>query len=682
MEELLSTVDFNDLIIKLVIKETFGGKHTYINNLYLYDKIDTNNINISNNNMNNNSNNNINENNNIVNNDNIETNENKENNNIKNNDYMLINENENDIYDNDNDMDINEINHKEVENNDNNSNKFENQDNMQPNGKENLVQDIVENTQNLSNQNLVEESENHNINFEHEDYNKKQMIAKIPRKINTPKLRKDFQNMEDRNNIGKSLTSRNVNTTGRNYNTRNILNIDNHNNNINNMHYNEMSSSDKLNYLLNEFKNIREHQEYIMNNYESRVRLLEEKCFELKNNLKKMNATMNTIIESQYSQNQASNDYLIRECHNMVNEAIVNILSSMGRNFNAYNPPMYRNQNMFMNRNRNINANNNNFFNNYGNNMNNNWKNNNNNSNYMQRENFVNRELYFDDMNNDTFNEGNISNKNLVDENDNWNESDKVNSNNNHDDEYLEKELSHNKEEELYNINDINKENENNDDYFLDDNNEDAMKENMSGNNKNPDNNNEKELKPTNLFNDGLVQSDERMKKITKKKNNNIFANSTNNYRMNNTTFINTKQNNNYNNTLENDNSNSNIMIKSKSNTNIKLKEQNKKFNQKKKINNTYQIFTEKRNTKKNINNLNDNDLSSDNSLDDIVINTKITENILKPTLEKFESYMNVNSFGKSQNVYSMNSFNKKKEIFGDKKAENKLTQSKGSKDK
>ena len=163
---------------------------------------------------------------------------------------------------------------------------------------------------------------------------------------------------------------------------------------------------------------------------------------------------------------------------------------------------------------------------------------------------------------------------------------------------------------------------------------------------------------------------------------NNIFANSTNNYRINNNTFINTKQNNNYNNTLENDNSNSNIMIKSKSNTNIKLKDQNKKFNQKKKINNTYQIFTEKRNTKKNINNLNDNDLSSDNSLDDIVINTKITENILKPTLEKFESYMNVNSFGKSQNVYSMNSFNKKKEIFGDKKAENKLTQSKGSKDK
>ena len=43
---------------------------------------------------------------------------------------------------------------------------------------------------------------------------------------------------------------------------------------------------------------------------------------------------------------------------------------------------------------------------------------------------------------------------------------------------------------------------------------------------------------------------------------------------------------------------------------------------------------------------------------------------------------MNVNNFGKSQNVYSMNSFNKKKEIFGEKNTENKLSQSKGNKDK
>ena len=357
LEELLSSVDFNDLIIKLIIKETFGGKHTYINNLYLYDKIDTNSINMSNNNINNNSNNMIIENNNMVNGDNTEKNENKEDNiiNSNNNDYMLINEN--DIYDND--MNLNEINNKE-ENNDDNINKYENKDNMHPNGNENLAENIIENAQNILNQNLIEENDNNNqkINFETEEYNNKQIITKNVRTINTPKLRKEYQNMEDRPMTTKSLTTKNNNTTGRQYNNRNLLNIANNNNhiNINNIHNNEMSSSDKLNYLLNEFKSLREHQEYIMNNYESRVKLLEEKCFELKNNLKKMNATMNTIIESQYSQNQASNDFLIRECHNMVNEAIVNILSNMGRNFNTYNPPIYGNQNMFMNRNRNMNT--------------------------------------------------------------------------------------------------------------------------------------------------------------------------------------------------------------------------------------------------------------------------------------------------------------------------------------
>ena len=69
--------------------------------------------------------------------------------------------------------------------------------------------------------------------------------------------------------------------------------------------YNNMSSSNKLNYLINEFRNYRENQEFLMNNYESRVRILEGKCNELKNNLKRMNATMNSIIDSQYSQNQA-----------------------------------------------------------------------------------------------------------------------------------------------------------------------------------------------------------------------------------------------------------------------------------------------------------------------------------------------------------------------------------------
>ena len=199
LEEILSSVDFNDLIIKLIIKETFGGKHTYINNLYLYDKIDTNNINISNNNMNNNENN-------IENNEeNIASNENNENNNI-NNDYMAMNEheneneNENEMYENNNinDMNINE-NENKVENSE--QNKMENKDNLDNvriNGNDNYQQDIIENAQNISNNNINEENGNQNINYELNNYNQNQITTKNFREAKTPKIRKDFNNKEDR----------------------------------------------------------------------------------------------------------------------------------------------------------------------------------------------------------------------------------------------------------------------------------------------------------------------------------------------------------------------------------------------------------------------------------------------------------------------------------------------------
>ena len=672
LEEILSTVDFNDLIIKLIIKETFGGKHTYINNLYLYDKIDTNNINISNNNLNND----------INNEQNTINQENNENNNI-NNDYVAMNENENDMYENNNinDMNINENeNENKVENSD--LNKIENKENLdneKMNGNENLQQDIIENAQNISNNDINEDNGIQHINYEIDNYNQNQIANINIRESKTPKIRKDYINKEDRQMIPNSLTNRNINTTVRQYNNKNNLIFEN---NINNdVQYNEMSSSDKLNYVLNEFKNFRENQEYMMNAYESRVRLLEDKCFELKNNLKKMNATMNTIIDSQYSQNQASNDYLIRECHNMVNEAIVNILSNMGRNFNSYNSPMYQNQNFYMNRNRNLN--NNNYFNNYGNNMNI-YRNNNN---YIQNENYMNREMDYNGMNNYIYNEDNFENKNFLEENENGNEDNNININdninNNHDEEYLEKEISNNKQdEEQYNNNDINKENEDNNDNIILNNNS-TIKVNNNIDNKNYNNNFNKKKYVKEFYNE---------KAHTDISNKNIdFSSSTNSFKAAKKNIINPNKNNNY--MLENDNLNNNTLTKSKSNTNIKMKIKNNNISQKNEINNSFQIMTEKRLSRKNIhpeiNRLNktyknnENDLSSDNSSDDIKINTRITENILKPTLEKFESYMNVNNFGKSQNVYSMNSFNKKKEIFGENNTtDNKLAQSKMNKEK
>ena len=399
LEELLNTIDFHNLIIKLIIKETFGGKHTYINNLYLYDNIDTNNINASNN-M-------INDSNNIPNN---------ENNNIH-EDYIYISENDG-LHNNN----INEIN---------SDNKDQNIDLNQLNDKnginDNINQEIIDDIHNLMKQNLMENNGIQYINTEPTKYNKNKIASKTSREIKTPKILKAYENIEERPMTAKTLNNTNINTTVRQYNNKNILDTSN-NNGIYNP-YNNMSSSNKLNYLINEFRNYRENQEFLMNNYESRVRILEGKCNELKNNLKRMNATMNSIIDSQYSQNQASNGYFIRECHNMVNEAIVNILSNMG-NYNTYSPPLYGNQNMY---NRNFN----NF--NYGNNMNirrNNY------NNFMNKEKRINKEMEYNNEidNNDIYNENNMSNDDFDyyrnNENKNINNINNNDNDNSHEEEY------------------------------------------------------------------------------------------------------------------------------------------------------------------------------------------------------------------------------------------------------
>ena len=642
LEELLNTVDFDNLIIKLIIKETFGGKHTYINNLYLYDNIDTNNINV-NNNANNNTNN--------------------INNNINDDDYMYINENDNNINDiNDMNMNLNEINNENKGQN-LDLNQLNDKNSLNDNENENVNQEeIVEDDHNIMKQNLMDNNNGiQYINTEPTKYNKKKISSKGGREVKTPKLMKAYQNIEDRPMTAKPLTNRNINTAYRNYNNKNMLNDPN--NNINDP-YNNMSASNKLNYLITEFKNYRENQEFLMNNYESRVRILEGKCNELKNNLKRMNATMNTIIDTQYSQNQSSNDYFLRECHNMVNEAIVNILSNMG-NYNAYTPPLYGNQNRFIDKNRN--------YNNY------NYRNTLpiRKNNFMNKENILNRKMEY---NNEIYN----NNNNLEDDNFDYEKNDEddnsrnknlknnINKNyNEHEEEYLEREINNNNmENNLNNINNINQENELKD-FFENENeqinnlNNNAIKLNTSNNtsNKNTDNKTVQSLHSNDLYNDGLMPYDEKLKTFSNK-GANAFTNSTNNYRIN---------NNNYNNNnISENNTNYNTMLKSKSNTNIN----NKKLISKKEINNGIQIFTEKR-ASKNINN----ELSSDNSLDDIQINTDLTENIIKPTLEKFENYININNFGKSQSVYSTNATNTKKEIFGINNAENKFTQSKGNKE-
>ena len=698
LEETLNNVNFENLIIKLIIKETFGGKHTYINNLYLYDSIDTNNIN-SNSNMN--SHNNVNS-----------INSNDKNNEMDNLNYeeMYMNDNNNNInnnLDNLNDA-INEINDMDNKDNQNleNLNKINGNINLELN--ENQNQDII--TDN-DNDNELKQFENINNNFSQQidedntsEYRNKTMVSKpnIKKKLSnrtretkTPKLVKKYINPDERPLTTNSF--RDINTTIRQYKNKNILDNSNISNNLTNLNFN---SSNKLNQLISEFKNYRETQESIMNNYEARVRFLEDKCIELKNNMKKLNATMNTIIESQYSQSQASNDYFLKECQNMVNEAIVNVISNMGRNTIPYPQPIYPNPSLAMKKFKNMNnMNSNMYFNNYPLRKNNN--------NFIYGQNFANKGMNYNQMNNinnNNYYENNEENEMYDNENENMMN---MNNMNNKGEEYLEQEIQNNMEEgEQYNMNnnynnnyDMNNMNDNMEYYEPNNvNNNDANNNILDSNNNinmNLNINNLAEKNNSNeLYNDGLIPYDERIKTYPKKFSN-LFARSTNNYRASNKVKRVVNPNNNY--ELNSNNNNQNIEKKVVKN---KIKPKNSKSNiiknknivNKKKESNIVikmnenqentQKYISKNSSKKNINNeekniSNDNkkkinnddvtnkELSSDFSIDDIQINSKV-ENMLKPTLEKFENYMSINNFGKSQNVYSANSFNTKKEIFGE----------------
>ena len=714
LEEVLNTVNFNSLIIKLIIKETFGGKNTYINNLYLYDNIDTDNINPNTNmNINNNIDMNLNPN--------------------SNNQYMYIDDN-NDNNDNANELnniiDINDLNN-EIDIN----NKNLNMNNLQFNNNSPLInnnqnQELINN--NIDINDIKNFEENLSPNGEEDissDYKSKTMTEKFSKKrmkssrgrehgTKTPKIFKKYANQEDRPMPENSLSNRIINTTVRQYNNKNMLEYEmnnNNNNSINNIingQYNNINNNgqNKLNQLINEFRNYRENQESIMNNYENRVKLLEDKCNELKNTMKKMNATMNTIIESQYSQSQASNDNLLKECQNMINEAIVNVLSNMGsQNMESYSlpmPPIYPNYPMNMKKIRNMN--NNMFFNNY-----NSIPTGRNSANYMYNNNFRKEtnfnNMYINEMNN---NMNNVYNDNNMDNyiydnnaNENGQEDNNIHDENDGNDnytgaEYLEQEIKNMENEQLNN--NLTNENYDNMDYFENDNNIDnninvgnniievnnINENNIINNNtnnineKNNDAKTVKSLHSNDLYNDGLIPYEERIRSNPKKYSN-LFSKSTNNYRVNKTNII-TRNNNTENNNQpfkfnsEYESRPIKALNRSKNNSNSNIfKPNNQYFTEPNENanNKTYLIKTSSRlNIKKHEKNKNNNDevnkdlSSSDNSIDNIKINTNITESILKPTLEKFENYMslnNNNNFGRSQSVYSANSLNTKKEVFG-----------------
>ena len=374
---LINDLSFDDLYIKLIIKETFGDKRTYINNIYLYDDInlvgkqlltnmepikeeDSNSMiylresrerTLPKNNIKDKGNNITNKNNNL--NDLLELNfdsksdeknkiKNKGNENIDNENKICGFESEFIISDSEFSEKCNNININANKKDDESLNKKEKEENESKNNiKENNIENKKESLNNdIENSNDLQNKKNNTKN--NERYFIEKMSNEQFSKITTGK--------EEPNDVSekeKSLNINDFNDEEDNDNEKNInhsINNDNYdkNNNINNYNeYDEQSNNsykeEDLNMLIEEFEKYKKIQKQKVKNYEKKLNYLENQFKEMTLLNNKMNKTINTILESQMNQKRINHDNLLNNMRKIINDRITNVFSNF-INFSNYSP--------------------------------------------------------------------------------------------------------------------------------------------------------------------------------------------------------------------------------------------------------------------------------------------------------------------------------------------------------
>ena len=374
---LINDLSFDDLYIKLIIKETFGDKRTYINNIYLYDDInlvgkqlltnmepikeeDSNSMiylresrerTLPKNNIKDKGNNITNKNNNL--NDLLELNfdsksdeknkiKNKGNENIDNENKICGFESEFIISDSEFSEKCNNININANKKDDESLNKKEKEENESKNNiKENNIENKKESLNNdIENSNDLQNKKNNTKN--NERYFIEKMSNEQFSKITTGK--------EEPNDVSekeKSLNINDFNDEEDNDNEKNInhsINNDNYdkNNNINNYNeYDEQSNNsykeEDLNMLIEEFEKYKKIQKQKVKNYEKKLNYLENQFKEMTLLNNKMNKTINTILESQMNQKIINHHNLLNNMRKIINDRITNVFSNF-INFSNYSP--------------------------------------------------------------------------------------------------------------------------------------------------------------------------------------------------------------------------------------------------------------------------------------------------------------------------------------------------------
>ena len=318
-----------DLIIKLIIKETFGDKRTYINNIFLYE-----NINLAQNKLMTNMeiikeedpnsivylresrekviNKNIKEVNNInVNKDKINSDESQ----------SLISDSDlSEKYNNkkNKQIELNEIKNESIKNNDRYFNDNENELLIEMNKQINL---------------MLEKDEIKDIHQENEISSKEKSLN-----IN------DFNNEEEEENEKEN----NVNI---NHNKNEIKKEENENNSLN-----DIIDEENLNLLIEEFENYKKAQEKKMIDYENKIKNLEMEFQEMTYLNNKMKDTLDTLVESQMMHQNNNQDYILNNMKDIIYYKINNVFNNFNNFPNYNNPYNNMNNNYFQNIPKNFNS--------------------------------------------------------------------------------------------------------------------------------------------------------------------------------------------------------------------------------------------------------------------------------------------------------------------------------------
>jgi len=362
----------NFISIKIIIKETFGGKRTYINNLYLYEEINYDNLNIKNDVSEESKNQltNINEEedsssviylresreknlprsnfstikSNIINNNN--------NNKINNNNILNTKITQTDLSEDLLDLKSKELNVNLNNNIINNNNILTNINNNNNNLTSNLFtsyNNILISDSELSEQKKIFNKDNTNFNYK----NSTSQIIEVEEEKEKSSVFNSYKNSANKN---KNFINNNINNFNNNNfktnnkNNNNILNeYINYNNNTNENENHNENESTKYTELKTDYEIFKKMSKENFDKLSNKINNMETEINNLKLSIKNIENNLNLLVEEQNRQNQSNNLYILEECKNMINEKIVALLTNC--NLNYINNKNNNNNNNNMNNN-------------------------------------------------------------------------------------------------------------------------------------------------------------------------------------------------------------------------------------------------------------------------------------------------------------------------------------------